>query len=123
DWTDIESRKQFSELVFIKLAPQLVERGCQRLCNDRLVMAALPEDAHAVSFLSQVYELEIDGEGPRDSLGAAELEAVDQLHHACQDFGGHGATALPQLDGGLAQTLDVFQEIGPAAFNYQFAQG
>ena len=75
DRADLESRKQFSQLVLIELATQLVERGCQRLGDNCFLVAALPEDAHAVAFLSQVAHRGHDmREAPDHAGGRLELE-------------------------------------------------
>jgi hypothetical protein len=86
------------------------------------LVASGAKDAHPLAFLGEVDELEVDGEGPRDRLGAVRVEDVDELDDLAQPLFCLGAAAPAQLDGRPAQPLDVFEQALAVGFLEDLAE-
>jgi hypothetical protein len=73
-------------------------------------MAAPAEDPDPVPLFGEVDQLEVDGEGLGNRLGAVRIECLDQVYDLPQPLLRLRATAPAELDRRPAQPLDILEQ-------------
>ena len=95
-----------------------VERG-DRIADRFPRAAPFAQGPDAMALLGQVDQLEVARERPDHVLGSVQVERRDQFRHAPP---AGGRRAAPVRDRGLAQRLDLIQQLGAAALRDRIAE-